>query len=354
MIKAGELLADKQFYMSHMKAGVYLGDNRVRVEERPIPSPKEGEVLLKVSHIGICGTDMAIYHGNLSHRVKAPLIMGHEFSGVVVKANGDIPFQIGERVVVEPTLSCGKCKPCRSGNYNVCKNVGFIGIERDGGFAEFVAVPYESLHRIPAELSDAHAAVVEPLAVAVHAVNKSNLKLGDSVVIFGGGPIGLLIGLAAKEAGAGKIIVSDISPYRLKKAEELGFIAVNSKDTDIVAEVRSLTNQNGADIVFEVAGIPITAKQMVEVAKIQGQIVVVSLFKQPSPVDLLLMQSQEISLITSRCYVAEDFEKTIELMATGHMDVSPIISHILSLEEIADGFALMENPEKSIKILIKP
>ena len=354
MPKTGEYVSRKQGCTGSMNAGVYIGDYQVRMVEREIPVPKEGEVLLKVSHIGICGTDMAIYHGNLSHRVKAPLIMGHEFSGVVVETNGDIPFQIGERVVVEPTLSCGKCKPCRSGNYNVCKNVGFIGIEQDGGFAEFVTVPYESLHRIPAKLSDVHAAVVEPLAVAVHAVNKSNLKLGDSVVIFGGGPIGLLIGLAAKEAGAGQIIVSDISPYRLKKAEELGFIAVNSKNTDIVAEVRALTEQNGADIVFEVAGTPITAKQMVEVARIQGQIVVVSLFKQPVPVDLLLMQSQEISLITTRCYVAESFEKAIQLMATGRIDVSPIISHILSLEEIAEGFALMENPEKSIKILIKP
>ena len=353
MIKAGETVKENQTRVSTMKAGVYLGGQQIRIEERKVPALKEGEVLLKVSHIGICGTDMAIYHGNLSHRVKPPLVMGHEMSGVVVE-NGDTPFQIGERVVVEPTLNCGKCKPCRSGNYNVCKNVGFIGIERDGGFAEYVAVPYERLHRIPTELSDAHAAVVEPLAVAVHAVKMSNLKLGDDVVIFGAGPIGLLVGLAAKEAGAGRIIVSDISPFRLKKAEELGFIAIDSKNKDAVAEVRALTDQNGADIVFEVAGIPITAKQMVEAVKIQGQIVVVSLFKQPSPVDLQRMQSQEISLITCRCYVADDFEKTIQLMSAGRIDVSPIISHVLSLDHIAEGFSLMENPEKSIKILIKP
>jgi (R,R)-butanediol dehydrogenase/meso-butanediol dehydrogenase/diacetyl reductase len=339
--------------MAQMRAGLFLGEENVQVRELEKPKPKRGEALLKVSYAGICGTDMMIYAGK-HPRAKPPVALGHEFSGVIVEAGGDTSFLPGERVVVEPTLSCGICEACASGQPHVCKTLRLIGIDYDGGFSEYVAVPLHRLHRIPEGLLDSHAALTEPLAVAVHTVRRSNMKVGDNIVILGGGPIGLLIGLVAQQAGAQQIIVSDISPYRLAKAKELGFVAVDAKETNVSEKVMELTGGIGADIVFEVAGTAATAIQMVEAIKIQGQIVVVSLFKQPPTVDLAKMHFKEISLTTTRCYSSRDFGTAIQFMALGRIDLSPIISHELSLYQIALGFSLMSNPNTALKILIRP
>jgi (R,R)-butanediol dehydrogenase / meso-butanediol dehydrogenase / diacetyl reductase len=339
--------------MAVMKAGLYLSEKKVMVGELDKPTLKQGEALIRVSYAGICGTDMMIYSGK-HPRAKAPLAMGHEFSGVIEELNGESTFSVGDRVVIEPTLSCGTCEACKSGQSHVCKTLKLIGIDMHGGFAEYAAVPLHRLHVIPEGLSDAHAALAEPVAVAVHTVRRSNLKVGDTVVILGAGPIGLLIGLMVKQAGANQIIVSDISPYRLEKARELGFTALDAKVVDVTEEVLSLTNGIGADIVFEVAGTQITAKQMVEVSKIQGQIMVVSVYKQAPAVNLAGMHFKEISMATTRCYSGSDFKTAIQLMASGKIDVSPFISHELPLEQIAEGFKLMENPDVSLKILFQP
>jgi (R,R)-butanediol dehydrogenase/meso-butanediol dehydrogenase/diacetyl reductase len=339
--------------VARMKAGLYLDEKNVQFGELEIPKPRKGEALLKVSSAGICGTDMMIYFGK-HPRVKAPVALGHEFSGVVMEVVGETFFKPGDRVVVEPTLSCGWCEACTVGESHVCKTLRCIGIDCNGGFAEYVSVPLNRLHRIPEELSNSHAALTEPVAVAVHTVRRSNLKVGDNIAILGAGPIGLLIGLVARQAGAKQIMVSDISPYRLAKAKELGFTVLDAKRVNISEEVNSLTGGIGADIVFEVAGTSDTVKQMVESVRIQGQIVVVSVFKQPTAIDFAKMHFKEISLTTTRCYSRRDFETAIEFMASGIIDVSPIISHELPLEQIAKGFALMENPDTSLKILLQP
>lgn len=271
-----------------MKAGMYISEKNVIVGELDKPVVKQGEALIKVSSAGICGTDMMIYFGK-HPRAKAPLVMGHEFSGVIEEINGESTFNVGDRIVVEPTMSCGKCDACISGNTHVCRTLGLIGIDNHGGYAEYVAVPLHRLHKVPDALSDAHAALAEPVAVGIHTVRRSNVKVGDTVVILGAGPIGLLIALTAKLAGANKIFISDISPYRLKTAEELGFIALDGRKVDVVEEVKAATNGVGADVVFEVAGNNITANQMIHVCRTQGQIVVVSVYKQPPTIDLAAM-----------------------------------------------------------------
>lgn len=336
-----------------MRAGIYLGEKKVELGQLPIPEPAQGEALIHVLAGGICGTDMMIYAGK-HPRAKAPLAMGHEFCGVIEKVMGETHFQPGERVVIEPTLSCGECEACQAGQNHVCRTLRLIGIDSDGGFAEYARVPFHRLHRLPEDISDSLAALTEPLAVAVHTVRRSNVKIGDDVVIIGCGPIGLLVGLVAKHSGAGRVMVTDISPYRIAKAQELGFITLDARKADVPQEIKSLTGGKGADVVFEVAGTPITAKQMTEAAKIQGQIVVVSLFKQPPTVDLSAMHFKELSLMTTRCYSRTDFQTAIQLMAGDQVHVSRLISHELPLERIAEGFALMENPEEALKIIIRP
>ncbi len=332
---------------------MFLEVGRVLPGELDKPVPGEGEALIKISYAGICGTDMMIYAGK-HPRAKAPLALGHEFCGMIEQVNGQGGFAAGDRVVVEPTLSCGTCDACRAGQNHVCRTLKLIGIDKHGGFAEYVTAPLHRLHRVPEELSDELAALTEPLACAVHTVRRSRVKVGDTVAVLGAGPIGLLVGLVAKLAGAQRIIISDISPYRLSVAKQLGFTALNAKETNVVESVKALTEGKGADVVFEVAGTPATAKQMVEIAKIQGEIFVVSVFKEPPAVDLANMHYREISLTTSRCYSGGDFSAAMQMMAANMLDLSPLISHRIGLHDIAEGFELMKNTEQSLKILIRP
>lgn len=336
-----------------MKAGVYVSEAKAVMQQKAKPVIKEGEALVKVSHAGICGTDMMIYFGK-HPRAQAPLTMGHEFSGVIEEIRGETEFSVGDRVAVEPTLSCGTCEACVRGQFHVCKKLKLIGIDQDGGFAQHVAVPVNRLHRLPEKLSSEHAALAEPVAVAVHTVRRSRLKVGDQAVILGAGPIGLLIGMIAKRAGAKKVMISDISSYRLTKAKELGFIPIDAAKKDVVKEVRLLTDDVGADVVFEVAGNQITAKQMVETSRIQGEIVVVSVYKSAPEVNLAAMHFKEISLTTTRCYTREDFQTAIDLLANGEIAADSLISHKLPLEDIQAGFEFMQRPDESLKVLFAP
>jgi (R,R)-butanediol dehydrogenase/meso-butanediol dehydrogenase/diacetyl reductase len=336
-----------------IKTGMYVAEKKVQFASIEKPVPGEGEALIKVAYAGICGTDMMIYAGK-HPRAKAPLVMGHEFSGTIESIADQDDFKPGDRVTVEPYLTCGTCAACRAGQYHVCATLRCIGIDKDGGFSEYVAVPIHRLHHLPDNVSDDEAALTEPLAIAVHTVRRSDLKVGDSVAILGAGPIGLLIGLVARQAGASQIFISDISPYRLEIAKQFGFEAVNAKETDIKEVVLSNTKGVGADVVFEVAGTQSTAKQMIECIKFQGKVVVVSVYKQPPVVDLAAMHFREISLATTRCANSNDFATAIQLMEKKIIDVRPLISHRLPLEQVKQGFEDMENTEISLKVLFHP
>lgn len=338
--------------MTMMKAGLFLSKKNAAFGELEKPVANREEAIIKVSFAGICGTDMMIYFGK-HPRAKAPLAMGHEFSGVIEDIQEGSAFSIGDRVVVEPTLSCGTCEACLTGQFHVCKTLKLIGIDQHGGFAEYAAVPVSRLHRIPEGLTDAHAALVEPVAVAVHAVRRSRIKVGDQVAVLGAGPIGLLIGVMAKQAGADQVMVSDISPYRLNKAKELGLIAIDAKNANVSGEIKQRTGGIGADVVFEAAGTQITANQMLEASRIQGQIVLVSVYKEPPLLDLAAMHFRELSITATRCYSREDFQKAIRLLETGCIQAESIISHILPLEQVDKGLKLMESPDESLKILIQ-
>lgn len=336
-----------------MKIGTYVAPMQVEMTEREIPTPKDGEALIKVSYAGICGTDMMIYHG-LHPRAKAPLILGHEFSGVVEEVGENEHIKIGDKVAVEPLLSCGTCAACRNGQMHVCEKLRYIGIDNDGGFAEYTTIPMNRLRVLPDGVTEKEAALLEPLAVAIHTVRRSNMKVGDTIAILGAGPIGLLIALIADRAGAGKIFISDVSTMRLKVAKEMGFEAIDAKNMDIVQVVKDSTKGVGADVVFEVAGNQITADQMIDCIKFQGEITVVSVYKKPPNINLASMHFREISLKTTRCYSPEDFAKAIELLEQSKLDLNPLVSHVLPLEDIKKGFELMEKPDESLKILFRP
>ena len=333
-----------------MKACVYADLETVEVHDIPQPEAGPGEVLIKVSRAGICGTDLHIFMGHMDQRVTKPLVMGHEMCGEIVESpSGD--FKVGDRVVVEPTVFCGYCAACKRGNTHVCQNLNFLGIDSAGAFQEYWNAPVDRLHRIPDSLSDNAAAMIEPMAVAVHDVRRAQVELGDQAVVIGGGPIGLLVAHAAGLDGA-EVIISEVNKYRLKVAEECGFKTVDPTQADLTEYVMDWTNGAGCDIVFEVSGSAAGAKVMTELLRVRGRVCLVGVHASPPPVDLHRFFWRELDLIGCRVYQSVDFERAIRVAAEGLVDLESLVSKVVPYEEATWGFEQMRDGGDIVKVLI--
>ncbi|MFD1849720.1 2,3-butanediol dehydrogenase [Oceanobacillus bengalensis] len=344
-----------------MKAAVWHDIKDLRVEEIQEPNVSSGQVKVKVEWAGICGSDLHAYSDGLSlepHPIsgqKPPLTLGHEFSGTIVEVADDVTSrQVGERVAIEPLIYCGECDACKRGYYNQCGKVGFVGLQRDGGFAEYVIIDENMAHVLPENVSFEEGALVEPTAVSFYAVRESKLKAGDSVVIFGAGPIGLLTLLSVRAAGAAKIIVVDLSEERLEKAKELGATTViNGMRDDIVETILGLTN-GGVSVAYECAGAQPTMTHAVASVKQGGQVMAIAVFAKPIAVDMgqLLFKAADI---TSTLAYRHVFPEVIDMISTGRLDVKPVITKKIELEDIVEeGFNQLINDKKQAKILVKP
>ena len=224
--------------MTTMKAAVWSATDHVDVTDLPMPVVPEGWALFKVAYNGICGTDLAILHGKHT-RATSPLIMGHEISGVVEQAGATGPGA-GTLVVAEPLISCGQCRSCKNGLTHVCRHLGLYGIDAPGGMAQYVALPPEVLHAVPDGVDPRTASLAEPLAVAVHAVERSGMQAGDTVAVYGAGPIGVLTALVARHAGAAVVVITEPSPWRRNVAAALGFPVV-AEGSSMFATLAPLT-----------------------------------------------------------------------------------------------------------------
>ncbi len=337
-----------------MRAAVWLGKDKLVVKEVEKPSAGPGEAIIRVKWAGICGTDLAIYAGRLS-RARPPLIPGHEFSGEIVEVPKENLWGLreGDAVVAEPLLPCGRCHACRTGMYNVCENFAMVGVDAPGSFAEFVKVKARNVYRLPSNISMELASLTEPTAVALHTVQRSGMKVGDSVVILGGGPIGLLIAELARISGAAPIIISEISPYRTSLARNLGFEVVVPARDELEKRVKALTRGRGADVVFDAVGVPAAASQFTRTSRIGGRIVVVGLYKEPSPVDLKEVCFRELTIIGSRVYRYPDFEKVLDIIFKDSDRFSSIITEKMELDQIERGFRI-SSQGKAMKVLIHP
>lgn len=333
-----------------MKSLVYTGPKSVQIRDTPMPQAGAGQVLLKMRLCGVCGTDIGIWSG--SHpRAAAPLILGHEFVGEVVHP-GDRLAQ-GQRVVAYPLLSCGRCHPCRTGQPHVCASLRLIGIDQDGGMTEYLALPEDMLFPIPTDMDDRIAALIEPLAVALRAVERSGMGVADRVVVLGAGPIGLLTALVARHAGAGRVLISDLDPARLALAADLGLTPVDIRSEDLAAAVQDATDGDGADVVFECAGVAPAAQQMTRIARPGGTICLASLHKGANPVALLDIAFKELTLIGSRVYTQEQFRRSIPLAQALAAPLIRLITRRLPLSGAADVFDIIRDPGSSdVKILI--
>ena len=339
-----------------MKAAVWYGGKDIRIEDVPKPKIRNDEVLVKVKAAGICGSELHAYEG-VSQRRTPPLVMGHEFAGEVTEIGKDVKdLKLGVRITVDPLKRCGVCTPCVRGQGNVCRNVKLFGLHTDGAFAEYVAVPALNFYVLPDYVSYEEGAMTEPLSVALRAVNNTDVKLGDTVVVIGAGIIGLSILKAARTAGAGRLIVTDIVDYRLDFAKTLGAdITINSMTQDSVSRIMELTNGVGADIVFEAVGLEATVQQGINMLAIGGKLTVVGMMSKTMTLNVLSIVSRELQIRGSYAYASDDFRRGFSYIVNRKIDVKSLITNVLPLEKIQEGFELMhEKKGKTLKIMLKP
>lgn len=337
-----------------MQAGYFHGNQTIKVDTCHPIAPKPGEVQIKVAYGGICGTDLHIFRGAMSHRVAIPQVMGHEISGTIAKIGENVQnIAVGDRVSVMP-LEPTDCpdEQQTSDAWYVCEGVKVLGLDTNGGFQSYWTVPANTIHKLPDDVSLADGALIEPLAVACHSVRRAKIEAGESVVVLGGGPIGTLVALVARQAG-GSVIVSEINPYRIERLrDELGFTVVNPLESDLKSVVMQATNGRGCDALFEVTGHPSAAGIMTELPRIHGRIMITGIFAEAPQVDLFKIFWREITLIPTRLYNHEDFRKAIDLIASKAIDLAPIVTDIRPLKDLQTSLDEINSGANALKILI--
>ena len=339
--------------MSDVKAAYYEGNETIRMGDCVPVSPADSQVQIRVAYCGICGTDLHVFHGKMDRRVHFPQVLGHEMSGTIEAVGSAIAgFAPGDRVTVRPLDPCGACPACRAGHSHICQNLKFIGIDAPGALQGLWTVPGHTLHRLPDNLTLAQGALIEPLAVACHDVRLAEVRDGDFVVVQGGGPIGTLIALVAQTKGA-RVLLSEINPFRLALAKELGVEAVDPRSMDLLEFVTEQTGGAGADVVFEVSGSKAGAEMMTKLPRTRGRVVVVAIFPEPPPVDLFRFFWRELKLCGARVYEPADFESAIQLAASGTLPLNRLVTTTIPLAELASGFREMERGGEVMKVLVE-
>lgn len=335
-----------------MKALQFFGKGDLRFVEMPEPQIQDNEILMKVKKVGICGTDLHIYNGGM--KVPSPLILGHEFVGDVVRAGKDVAnIQVGDRAVAEHVVGCRECSHCLKGEKNLCKVPTIIGINRPGALAEFISIPAELVFKIPAELSYDEGVLVEPLSIAVYAVRKADVDVGDRVAVVGQGPIGLLVDFVAKASG-GTVSGFDKHDNRLAYAKNNGYIdnGFNITQTDYLKRFRG-DAPDGANIVFEAVGSDTSAELAIELAKSGGKVIILGVFEHDVMINMMNIVKKELQVFGSWTCVFS-FEETILLMKSQKLDANKLITHRYSFSDAIKAFKeASENKENRIKSVIE-
>ncbi|WP_407341240.1 zinc-binding dehydrogenase [Pengzhenrongella phosphoraccumulans] len=337
--------------LSTMQAVRWTATDEVEVADLPVPEVPAGWALVKIAYNGICGTDLAILHGK-HPRATPGLVLGHEMSGWVERAGATGPAA-GTLVVVEPLISCGECRSCRSGLAHVCRSLGLYGIDAPGGMAQLVALPPEVLHAVPDGVSPRTATLAEPLAVAVHAVELSGMQIGDVVAVYGAGPIGVLTALVARHAGASAVVITEPSGWRREVAAGLGFTVV-APDSTMAATLAPLTDGEGADTTFDSAAHPSVAAELAATTRVRGRIVVVGVYKQPTAIDLQSVCFKEQTVVGVRVYTSANMTRAIELIAGGELGLERFPTKAFALDDVAAAFDAATSGQDCLKVLVTP
>jgi (R,R)-butanediol dehydrogenase / meso-butanediol dehydrogenase / diacetyl reductase len=336
--------------MGTMLAARYLGPNQIEAREVPLPSIEAGDALIRVEACGFCGSDINIVAGT-HPRARAPLTIGHELSGRIVEMAGQAHgLTIGDRVTTYPLISCGHCYACTHSNPHVCRQLRLFGFDVDGGMAEFVKLPAESRLKLPDDMPAHIGALIEPLAVAIHGVERGSLKDVKVAAVLGAGPIGILTALVAKARGIPHVLISDVLPLRRELAESVGLTSVPAGEP-LRDRILDLSDQNGADLIYECAGHPSSAKEMTTLVRSRGTIVNLGVFKNPVEVDMQAVNFKEVQILGSRVYERTDFQAAIDMAMA--LPLQGIISREFPLHDVSDAFSLFRAGDVC-KVMILP
>ena len=344
-----------------MRCAILKEIEKLEIEEKEFPDPGENEILIKVKSCAICGTDIKVFHHGHKHIV-FPRITGHEVSGIIFKIGKNVKgYKEGDRVAVAPAIPCGKCYYCRKGQQTMCDNLKAIGYHYDGGFAEYMLVPEDAVlngcvNKIPNNLQFEIASIAEPLACVINGQSLSRIEVGDTVLILGAGPIGILHSLLAKINGAGKIILGDISEERIKEAEFTDVYLVNISKNDIYEEIKNITDGHMADKVIVAVGSKNAQELSLKLVAKRGSINFFGGLPKESPYiqfDSNLLHYGEFFVIGTHGSTPLHNKIAIELLSSGRINAEKLITHKLPLEKIKEGLEIVEN-KKGLKVLIIP
>ena len=344
-----------------MKALKWYAKGDLRLQDVPEPTPKAGEVKVKVKFAGICGSDLHEYEMGpvfVDLGGSDSIILGHEFAGDVVEVGAGVDsLKVGDRVAGDAPQYCGSCYYCRRNMLQLCEKGVYTGLHIDGAFAEYLVVPAYTCYRLPNDVSYEVGAVIEPLEVATHAIAKAEVKLGDTVAIVGAGTIGLSVLLLARAAGAAKIYTLELIKERGERAVKMGAAKYfNPNEVDVVQTLKELTDGRGVDVAFDCAGTPASGPLAMSLTRRAGTVAIVGMSYQPTPdfqwVNFMLNDQKFVGCIG----YAHDAYAILDLLADGRIDPTPMITGKVSLKDAEDkGFKeMIHHPEKTVKILVQP
>lgn len=329
------------------------------LEFREVAEPKAAdlksdEILINVKHIGICGSEIHSYHG-LHPATFYPVVQGHEYSGIVVAVGSDVKtVKVGDKATARPQLVCGKCGPCRRGQYNVCQNLRVQAFQADGAAQDLFVVTEDRVVRIPDDMPLEYAAMVEPVAVGAHASSRPHDLVGRNVVVSGAGTIGNLIAQFAKARGAKRVVITDVSDLRLAKARECGIeYTVNVAKQNLGEALNEIFGDEGFSVGFEVAGVEVSVRSLMELIEKGGDVIIVGVHAKDPAISMFYLGEHELNLIGSMMYRHEDYLKAVEEIEAGRIVLQPLISNRFPFEQFDDAYKFIDaNRETCMKVMI--
>jgi L-iditol 2-dehydrogenase len=337
-----------------MQQAIMIKPGQIKFREIPLPQLQPDEVLIQVKRIGVCGSDIHVYHG-LHPYTSYPVVQGHEVSGVIAQVGKQVKgLSEADRVVFMPQVTCGECYPCRHGMNHICDNLKVMGFQTNGAAQEYFPVKAQMVLKLPETVSLDHAALVEPVSVAVHALSRFGDVMVKNVLVLGAGTIGNLVAQVAAASGAKRVVITDISEYKLEKARQCGLeYVVNPAQEDLDQAILKAFGPDKADLILECVGVQDTITQAIASARKGSTIIVVGVFAKKPLVDLGLVQDRELSLIGTLMYQRKDYEKAIELVSKGKLQLDQMVTHRFAFKDYLEAYEAIESSGgKYMKVMI--
>lgn len=340
--------------MKMMLQQVMTAPGKIEFHEVTVPQLGPKDVLVKIMRIGVCGSDIHVYHGKHPF-TKYPITQGHEVSGKILELGSEVTgLTVGQKVTIEPQVYCGRCYPCTHGKYNLCEELRVMGFQTTGAASEYFAVDAGKVTPLPQTMSYSEGAMIEPLAVTVHAVRRAGDVSGKKIAVLGAGPIGILLAQSAKALGAKQVLITDISAPRLELAKSCGAdFVVNTKECDFGEALVDCFGTDKADVIYDCAGNDTSMGQAIQYARKGSVIILVAVYAGMANVDLAVLNDHELDLNTSMMYRHEDYIEAIRLVEEGKVRLEPLMSRHFSFKNYLAAYQYIDaNRETTMKVII--